>query len=214
MYNKICNLILIITLMILNGCSWIDDINTIDKKGSYIIDVSSPLTGVTDGAGAVLEKSIECATDHDQGSFEVFDVNNVEDMIWQISMYDQVRNRMDATSLAIDFEPWPQSDPNVLCPTPAELVGQAVEVTLDGCVRASMTIGACSPNQTYHIIGKLTLDAFSDDRRASVKGALDGKALRVRYWEGKEDTTSARTEIGDISASFQFPVHVGVPWMR
>lgn len=196
------------------GCAWIDDVGTIDKSGSYQVVMHAEDVEKDTGGDGVLKDSIACLRAHDAGAFEIFDAQSVDDTIWQIIMYDQVRQRDRATILGVTFAPWSVSEPTVSCPEPSELVGTQTAVTLDGCVRVSLAIGSCKPKQTYQVTGTLTLDAFSTTRRESVSGSIEGKIWLVRYVETGEGKKQAVTEMGDLNAAFQFPVHVGGPWYR
>ncbi len=199
---------------LIGGCAWIDDIGTVDTSGSYTFTPSFETTEDPKGSERVTQDSMECIGDHTSKDFDIFDVQSIDDTMWQIIMYDQVRQRESATILGITFAPWSASDPTVSCPPPEDLVGSSAEVTIDGCIRATLALGVCKPQQTYQITGTLTLDAFSTTRRETVSGTLDGKLWLVRYVETSEGRTMAATELGDFSSSFQFPVHVGTPWYR
>lgn len=198
----------------LSGCAWIDDVGTVDTSGSYTFTPSFETTEDPKGSARVTQDSLECVEDHAAEDFAIFDVQSIDDTMWQIIMYDQVRQRESATILGITFAPWSVSEPSVSCPTPEDLVGSTADVTFDGCIRATLALGVCKPQQTYQITGTLTLDAFSTSRRETVSGALDGKLWLVRYVETSEGRTMSATELGDFTSHFEFPVHVGAPWYR
>lgn len=199
---------------LLSACSWIDDVGTIEKKGSYTVTPTVSSNEEAVGSATVANDAIMCIEDNLSVSFDVFDAQNIQDSIWQIIMYDEVRDRMDATMLGIDFQPWPANDTSALCPTPFQLVGSSSEISLDGCIRAKLYIGSCEPRQTFSITGSLTLNEFSTERRESVSGEIDGTLFLVQYTQTPEETLQTLTEIGPFKASFQFPVHVGSVWMR
>ena len=199
---------------LLSACSWIDDIGTIEKKGSYTVTPTVFSDAEAAGAATVANDALTCIENNLSASFDVFDAQNIQDSIWQIIMYDEVRDRMDATMLGIDFQPWTANDASALCPTPFERIGSPAEISLDGCIRAKLYIGSCNPRQSFSITGSLTLNEFSTERRESVSGEIDGTLFLVQYAKTPEETTRTLTEIGPFRASFQFPVHVGSVWMR
>lgn len=213
MKNRLILTMLFVTNL-LGGCAWIDDVGTVDKEGSYTFAPSVEVTEQDEGGEGVTNDMIACITDHDTGDFDIFDVHSIDDTIWQIILYDQVRQRETATILGITFAPWGADAPSVACAVPETLVGSEVAVTLDGCVRASLAVGACQPQQTYQITGTLKLDAFSTTRRETVSGTLEGNLNLVRYIETSEGRTPSVTVLGGFTSSFTFPVHVGVPWYR
>jgi len=196
------------------ACAWIDDVGTVDKEGSYSFISSSEEDENAEGSAEILNESIECINYHEHDRFDVFDVQGIDGAIWQIIMYDQVRDKMDATMLGIDFKPWAPDNPSATCATPEDLEGSDIELTLDGCYQATLYIGTCSPRQTFAITGTLSLESFSTERRETVKGAIKGKLNHVRYADENDRSTRAVFELGDFQASFLFPVHVGKVWMR
>ncbi len=196
------------------SCSWIDDINTIEKKGSYEFISSSVEDENAQGSAEITNDSIECINYYDHDRFDVFDAQGFDGAIWQIIMYNQVRDKMDSTMLGIDFKPWAPDDPSTTCATPHEIEGSDVELTLDGCYHATLYVGRCEPRQTFVITGTLSLNEFSVERRESVKGSIRGKLNLVRYVNVEDRSTRSVFELGDFQASFQFPVHVGKVWMR
>lgn len=207
-------LIMVFIANLLGGCAWIDDVGTVDKEGSYTFTPSVEASAQDKGGDGVTNDTIACITEHDTGEFDIFDVQSIDDTIWQIILYDQVRQRETATILGITFAPWGVDAPSDACASPETLVGSEVAVTLDGCVRASLAVGTCQLQQTYQITGTLKLDAFSTTRRETVSGTLEGTLNLVRYIETSEGRTPSVTAIGSFTSSFTFPVHVGAPWYR
>ncbi len=203
--------IILLFAVTMSGCAWIDDIGTVDKKGSYTF---TPTIEASEDASDVTNDALKCANRYDSMDFDVFDVNGLDDGIYQIIMLDQVRNRMNATQLSIDFVPRALNAPDTPCPTPDEILNTPTETSPTGCVRVKLALGDCSPRQTLIVTGTLTLTDFSTERRETVRGELNGKLNRVQYVETTDETTASVTELGQFSAAFQFPVHVGSPWMR
>lgn len=124
--------------------------------------------------------------------------------IARIRLYDTIALQHDSNYLGIDFLKY---DANLAqpCPDIQSLIGQDIEITANGCVRAAYLAATCDPPQTFRIVGTLHLDAFSTNRDQSVTGALTGSLQRVvKIAQGDGNYAEKIMELGQISGSFDF----------
>ncbi len=183
------------------ACAWIDDVGNGESSGTLDLTASE----------ASLSDKLECVVKQFPLKFYDFDADSPFDGYSRIRMYRMVSESLWENYLFISFE---QTNAETLetCPEPDTLVGQEIEVSANGCVRAAVQINACSSEITARLKGTLKLTEYSLKRGKRITGTIQGTIEHVETVQSTTETFEKSAPIGSVEGEFSFVNHKGAVW--
>ena len=146
---KKLNPMISVAALLLSGCAWIDELGKEKDYGMMeMISVAEELTG-----------DFDCAAAKFPLEFWEFDADEPISNNVRIRLYESLTTPILRNYAAINFVDI-NADTGESCPDVSELIGQAVDVSPNGCVRAQVQINTCDRPQTLNVVGSLTLTSF------------------------------------------------------
>ena len=192
-----------IAALMASGCAWVDELGK--EKDYGMMDLTS--------VAEELNSEFTCVATRFPLEFWEFDADEPIAGNVRIRLYESLTTPILRNYAAINFVDI-NADTGESCPYVSELIGQTVDVSPNGCVRAQVQINTCDRPQTLNVIGSLTLTSFSTERKGWVEGTIEGTLSHSRKYETSTETKEIVTEIGQMNGKFAFVVHAGAIWSK
>ena len=185
------------------GCAWLDEVGKDKEYGT--MELVSEAEDLND--------ELKCAAQKFPLKFWEFDADEPIENNVRIRMYESLATPILRNFAAINFVDM-DSETGESCPPAADLVGQTLDVSPNGCVRAQVQINTCSKPQTLNVIGKVTLSSYSIERRGWMEGTIDGTLVYSQKVTTTTETREYSTEVGTMTGKFAFVIHAGAIWEK
>ena len=187
----------------LPACAWIDEVG---KDKSYAtIEISDTVSG--------LDSDLQCVADKLPIEFWDFGSDEPFDGFARLHFFETLSNTISGNYMEIRFMDR-DSETLETCPKVSDYEGTTFELTRNGCVRATLQVNRCDPRISAQILGEMTLDSYSVQRRDWVSGTFNGKLVYFHQVTSSTETEEVSMNIANVSGKFAFVNHAGPIWER
>lgn len=186
------------------SCAWIDEVGKDESKAEL------RLSSATESE---LSDRLSCPADQFPIQFYYFDADEPFDGSARIRMYYAINESLRTNSLSLIFSST-NAETLETCPAPSEISGQTLEISPNGCVRASVQFNACKEKVTAQLKGTLKMEDFSTDRGERVEGSIQGELIYIEKIQSSTETLEKSTPLGTVEGEFSFVNKQGSIWRK